>query len=152
MRRNQIWLAVPALLTLVALSAPVAAAPEAGPQDPKQLQQQIEKLQGAVDELRKSVEQLQRDVVSLRNTPTTTRKTFYDAPAAGTGRIRLINTFPTRMTVIINDRSYRLEPGAEQIIDKPAGVFHYQVLGVQPELLVRNLAPNETFTITVFQR
>ena len=106
--------------------------------------------------LRQHVEQLQRELNSLRTGKPITRISA-SSPLAGNptgaGRIRLVNTYPTQMTVIINERSYRLEPGADRIIDKqPAGTFTYQVLGVQPELLVRNLAANETYTIMVYPR
>lgn len=192
MRRNWIWLALPALVVPVLFVVPVEAAPEAGPQDTanliKQLQLQIQKLQDSVDDvkkqlndvpseasvdaqirkalaapaadiyaLRQHVEQLQRDLANLRGPRTIARSSAYPsngtALVAGSGRIRLVNLYPTQMTVVINERSYRLEPGADRIIDKqPAGTFLYQVLGVQPDLLARNLAANETYTITVFPR
>jgi hypothetical protein len=107
--------------------------------------------------LRQHVEQLQRELNNLRSGKPVIRSSAYSpsgpTPINGVGRIRLVNTYPTQMTVVINERSYRLEPGADRIIDKqPAGTFMYQVLGVQPDLLVRNLAANETYTIMVYPR
>ena len=166
------------LVAAPAWSAPGDGAPESANLI-KELQLQIKKLQDSLDDLKKQlndlpsessvdaqvrkslagpaadiyalkrqVEQLQKDVNSLKGT---TRVSAY-APS-GTGRIRLVNLFPMQMTVIVNDRSYRLAPGADQMLEgQPAGTFMYQVLGVQPELLVRTLPANETYTITVYPR
>ena len=51
------------------------------------------------------------------------------------------------------ERRYLLPPGSDKVLDnQPTGTFFYQVVNVQPELLVRNLNPNETYTITVYPR
>lgn len=100
--------------------------------------------------LRQQLDLLQRDVASLKSGAAP--RVAFSSPSTP-GRIKLINTFPSQMTVIVNERSYRLAPGATEVLENiPAGQFTYQVLGVQPDLLVRSLAPNETFTITVYPR
>lgn len=116
----------------------------------KTLAKELKDSKDEMTALRQQLDLLQRDVASLKSGAAP--RVAFSSPAT-LGRIRLVNTFPSQMTVIVNERSYRLAPGADQVLENiPAGQFTYQVLGVQPDLLVRSLAPNETFTITVYPR
>jgi hypothetical protein len=111
--------------------------------------------------LKEKVAQLQRDVDALRSTRSNYQPVAPIAPAApSTGRIRLVNTWPERITVFLNDKSYTVEPNRELGLDVPAGPFTYEILGVQPDnsilpitqKLPRTLAANETFMIHVHPR
>ncbi|MBL8799059.1 MAG: hypothetical protein JNM56_34555 [Planctomycetia bacterium] len=116
----------------------------------KTLAKELKDSKDEIAALRQQLDLLQRDVASLKAGAGS--RTAFSSPATA-GRIRLVNTFPSQMTVIVNERSYRLAPGATEMLENiPAGQFTYQVLGVQPDLLVRTLSPNETFTITVYPR
>ena len=175
------------LIAVPAWSAPGDGAPETATLI-KELQLQIKKLQDSLDDLKKQlnevpsessvdaqvrkalagpaadiytlkskVEQLQKDVASLKGTSGSTRVSGY--PASSTGRIRLLNTFPTQMGVILNGQFYRLAPGEERVLqNQPAGAFTYEVVGAAPPQpgqvwpLSRTLTPNELFTITVYPR
>lgn len=112
----------------------------------------VAKLQMDTNDIKRQLGQLRSDVDALRS-----RTSLYlpaPAPAAvpPTGRVRLVNTFPDLMTIIVNERAYRLPPGDTRLTDPlPAGTFTYMVLGVQPEQ-TRTLAANETFTITIHPR
>jgi hypothetical protein len=103
-------------------------------------------------DLRRQVDQLQRDIAGLKGLQP--RVANYPS---GNGRIQLVNSFPAPMTVIVNDKSYRLaasgQSGDRRLLENlPAGPFTYQVLGVQMDLVSRILTPTETFTITVYPR
>jgi hypothetical protein len=107
---------------------------------------------GDIKELRDRVGQLEKQVKELGgrlDQMATERKAF--SPPTG-GRIRLMNTFTTPMSIRVNDRVYRLEPGQTQMLDaQPVGAFTYEVLGVQGPV-TRVLAANETYTIYVYPR
>jgi TolA-binding protein len=118
----------------------------------KTLAKELKDTKDEMTALRQQLDLLQRDVASLKSGAAASPRVAFSSPATP-GRIKLINTFPSQMTVIVNERSYRLAPGATEVLENiPAGQFTYQVLGVQPDMLVRSLAPNETFTITVYPR
>lgn len=179
MSNNGKWLGF-SLLLLTFLVVPASGqAPESKPDDQmKQLTVLVIKLQQSIDDLkkqlestptevsvdiqirkalastqaelfalRKQVEQLQRDVDALRGP-----RVAKTIDPVASGRIRLVNTYFTPMTIIVNDRSVRLAPGATETIDIPAGEFSFEVLGVQPRLYGRTVAANETYTITVYPR
>ncbi len=176
------------LLAIAVSANPIQAQAEKGAPDPvallKELQLQVRKLQDSVDDLKKridvtpseqsvdsqirkalagsaveldalrrQVEQLQRDVTALKS------PTRVSAYPTGTGRIRLVNTYPTQMGVIVNSQFYRLAPGEDRMLEnQPAGSFTYEVIGAPPPApgqswpLTRPLTANETFTITVYPR
>ena len=111
--------------------------------------------------LKEKVAQLQRDVDSLMRGRTTTANYPPNTPIApSTGRIRLVNTWPERITVLLNDKSIPVEPNQEIIVPEPVGTFIYEILGSSPDNTIlritqkqpRTLAANETFTIHVHPR
>jgi hypothetical protein len=72
----------------------------------------------------------------------------------GTGTIRLYNTFGLPVSVVVNGRSYRLDPGETYVLgSQPVGPFTYEVLGLGYEYR-RNetLAADKPFEIEVFDR
>jgi len=111
--------------------------------------------------LKEKVAQLQRDVDSLMRGRTTTANYPPNTPIApSTGRVRLVNTWPERITVLLNDKSIPVEPNQEIIVPEPVGTFIYEILGSSPDNTIlritqkqpRTLAANETFTIHVHLR
>jgi hypothetical protein len=116
-------------------------------------------------DLQAKVAQLQKDVDSLMQARTSTSNYQPTVPAPGTttpaGRIKLVNTWPERITVFLNDRTFYVNPNQEITVpDMPAGQFTYEILDQRPDnsilqitqKLPRTLAPNETFTIHVHPR
>jgi len=112
--------------------------------------------------LKEKVAQLQKDLDSLRTTRSNYQPvTPLTQAAPSTGRIKLVNTWPDRIMVLLNDKSYNAEPNRELTVqDVPAGPFTYEILGVQPDSTIlpitqkqpRTLAANETFMIHVHPR
>jgi hypothetical protein len=68
------------------------------------------------------------------------------------GRIRLRNDFVNPVSVVVNGKSYRLDPGQSDTLNNiPAGPFSFEIIGIQGRKQ-ETLAANETYTITVFTR
>src|SRR5207247_8428956 len=109
-----------------------------------QLQQQ------ELDGLRQQLTQLQRDVDDLKaRTANPPRVSGYTPQPAATGRVRIVNSYMVPETVVVNGRAYTVNPGTYVTTDPvPAGLFNYEVLGVQGPVS-RALAANEMFTITI---
>lgn len=108
-----------------------------------------------IEDLKKQLAQLRVDLDELRKT-STVQKAFSLQPngkaATPMGRIRLMNTYPEPMTIIVNDKVYHLQPQEIRLTEPlPAGTFTYEVLGVQRQRSPQ-LAANETFTINVHPR
>jgi septal ring factor EnvC (AmiA/AmiB activator) len=68
----------------------------------------------------------------------------------GTGTIRLFNTYPEPVTVVVNSKPYRLDPNATvELAAQPLGQFSYEVPGVKPPTTV-TLTADRPFDIEVF--
>ena len=95
-----------------------------------------------------------RDVMEkLRNSgPVATRIAASpptDTHLAPTGQVELVNTYTQDVSIVVNNRTYRLHPNEKRLTDPlPAGSFTYEVLGVTPPN-TRSLNPNEIYHITV---
>jgi hypothetical protein len=116
-----------------------------------------------VSKLSQQVAQLQKDVDSIRSRTTSTSnyQSIAPAPATGSGRIHLVNTWPQNITVFLNDKAYAVAANREiTITDVPAGNFTYEVIEQRPDNVIqpitqklpRSLGANETFTIHVHPR
>lgn len=113
-----------------------------------------EKASSGVESLRSEVDRLRRELESLRTQVASGRVSNY--PQAGqtatTGRVRLINTFASPVTILINNKAYEVMPGETRLSDPlPSGTINYEVLGIQAARNTR-LDPNEILTINVFTR
>jgi hypothetical protein len=109
---------------------------------------------------------LNEKIASLEKAMTAMRDQikFYQpapAPSPGTtttdklplvGRIRLRNDFVNPVSVVVNGKSYRLDPGQSDTLNNiPAGPFSFEIIGIQGRKQ-EMLAANETYTITVYTR
>jgi hypothetical protein len=105
-----------------------------------------------LEQMRRAVEALHQDIEALRRQMPATRVAGFP-PAEGMGRVRLVNTFPAPVTIVVNRRSYELNPGESRWTEPfRYGPFSYEVLGIQ-EPRTRALAANDPpFTIHVYPR
>jgi outer membrane murein-binding lipoprotein Lpp len=130
------------------------------------IQERIDRVNDRIDGLNTRIKRLEGDLEAMRTQATTSnRPSGYSGlgngsgtPAAppplppASGTIRLRNTFPDQVSVVVDGVSYQLMPyDTRDIAGHPAGTFTYEVLGIQPRKTVA-LGPNETFTITVYPR
>jgi hypothetical protein len=162
-------------LLLGVLALPVSAADPT----PAELKQQIDDLKKVTDDLRKlkdsmalltelrsksivfetQLEMIEKDIKEMKRklamdgsvpNPSTSLKPDTTAAFKGQGRVRFINAFSEEMSVVVNGRSYRLLPGDERVIPVPPGEYSYQVLQLQRTPQDRQIAADETKTITIY--
>lgn len=112
------------------------------------------RLRQDLDALRTEVANVRRDLDDLRNRaaggPTSSTSGY--AGAAGTARVRLRNDYYEPVRVVVNGRSYDLQPGETRTVEQiPAGTFTYEVLNITPAR-TRTVAANEVFTVQVYPR
>jgi hypothetical protein len=129
------------------------------------IQARIDLVNERINGLEGRIKQMQSDVEGMRTQASTSnRPSGYSGlgngtgtpaappplPPAGAGTIRLRNTFPDQVSVVVNGVAYQLLPNeTRDLAGHPAGAFTYEVLGIQGRKTV-DLRPNETFTITVY--
>jgi hypothetical protein len=106
-------------------------------------------------QLREDVTKLQRDVADLRRGNSSS---FYSPsqttpPAATptqTARVRLVNSYLTDMTAIVDGVSYTIAAGRSADVTVPTGQLTYQVLQTGQPMKVTNITANEMLTLTLF--
>jgi hypothetical protein len=117
-------------------------------------------------QLREEVGRLQREVADLRRTPPPPSTSNYPAPISPPppgpstsysapqppllGHVRLVNTYFTDMTAVVNGQLHVVPAGQTREVPVPAGSVTYQVAQVPRPAQTRALAPNETLTLTLF--
>jgi hypothetical protein len=113
-------------------------------------------LQDRISGLSERIGRLEHDMeavkAQLSPIPPTEAKKTPIPPAPNNSAIRLRNTYPIPVSIVVNGLSYQLAPGETYVLNQQTpGNFTYEVLGIQqPKTVV--LAPNETLTISVFPR
>jgi hypothetical protein len=107
----------------------------------------------SVGDMKQQMDRLQEEVKGLRGRlPATQSRMAFAAPpqpAAGNGYVEMVNTYPGEVSVLVNNRAYRVPPGQVVLSDPvPAGTFTYEVRGITVPVS-RTLAANKTFTIHI---
>ena len=68
----------------------------------------------------------------------------------GTGTIRLYNTYSRPVSIVVNGRSYQLDPGESNTLsNQPVGPVSYEVLGLSPRT-TRTLTADRPLDVEVF--
>lgn len=118
-------------------------------------QLQAQSLRNELNSLKQQYAELKQEMDSLKKgmsarQPTTTA--LYPPTAGAAGRLRLVNTYLSPVSIVVNNRTYRLEPGEDRFTDAiPAGLFTYEVLGIQ-DRVSRAILPGESYLIHVYPR
>jgi hypothetical protein len=87
---------------------------------------------GAIEEIRRlkdEVAALRRELNAMKNS--TSLRPPGVSPI-GMGTVRVVNEYPVEVSIVINDKSYRVAPGTTLNVEVPAGDFTYQLLTSGP--------------------
>jgi outer membrane murein-binding lipoprotein Lpp len=165
---------IPALFAVAALTAPAAGQTA---EDIKELNKKLDALSKSLQDLKdgakadnvrekvatidSKIDQLDQDIQAIKKdlrelkrkvdggSSTSLRPGFDSATGA---RVRIVNTHPYEMSVVLNNLSYRLAPGEEKLIRVPAGSYNLELLNFPGERRSGELAAGETKTFTIFPR
>jgi hypothetical protein len=118
------------------------------------IRERIATVDAKIDRMDQDIGTIKDDLRKLRRTvdggtTTALRPEFDSTSPRGQGRVRLINDHNEPMSVVVNSRSYRLQPGDERLINVAPGEFTYQVLNIQRDPRIRTIQADETRTIRI---
>jgi hypothetical protein len=104
----------------------------------------------SIDEIKVTLANIEQAILKLQ--PSSNRIALSPPSSPATGRVMLVNVYPEELLFVVNQKTYRVAPGATMPLDGvPAGVLNYEVISGTWGLRARsttNLAPGETFTLT----
>jgi hypothetical protein len=99
---------------------------------------EFSQLRQELSQLRDDLSQARRDMADVKNRSLGGTSSSYFggsapmAPLAGTASIRLVNTYLSNMTAMINGLTYTVAPGQSTTVPLQPGSVWYQVFPVQP--------------------
>lgn len=108
------------------------------PSDPG-LVEQVKRLRDHVDALQTQVNNLKATSSSTSQRPATT----------GKGTVRVVNDYPVEISIVVNDRSYRVAAGTTLNVDVPVGDFSYQLLQAGAAMTRSKISDKEVVTLRV---
>jgi hypothetical protein len=85
---------------------------------------------GAIEEIKKlrnRIAELETDLKNLKTQTVQRPPIVPDAPKVK-GLVKVINEYPIDITIVINEKSYRVAPGNRLEVEVPVGDFTYQLL------------------------
>jgi hypothetical protein len=73
------------------------------------------------------------------------------APGAAVGRafVRIVNEYPTEMSMLVNGRSYRVLPGQTATVEVPPGGYTYELLHTGSQPVTSTVKEGETVTLRI---
>jgi hypothetical protein len=112
-------------------------------------------LEAKLDRIEKAVESMRQSVAKLGDT---TRSSL--SPAAGgnpivapgtanRSAVRLVNDYPSELSIILNGTSHRLRPGETKAVDVPPGRFTYELIAEGAKAVTRTIRDDETVTLRI---
>src|SRR5262249_46192965 len=101
---------------------------------------------GAVEEIKRiktRVEAVEAQVNAMKTS------TSLRPPTDGRGTVRVVNEYPVEVSIVINEKSYRVAPGATLSVEIPAGEFTYQLLQTGATATKSTIKDKEVVTLRV---
>ncbi len=105
---------------------------------------------GAVEEIKRlkdRIKTLEDDLKSLRTQ--TTLKPSVTPDAKPKGIVKVVNEYPVEISMVINEKSYRVAPNTKIEVEVPAGEFTYQLLQAGATTTRSLIKEKETVTLRI---
>jgi hypothetical protein len=106
---------------------------------------------GAVEEIKRlknTIAELDKELKSLK-TQTSLRPTVTVPEAKPKGIVKVVNEYPVEISMVINDKSYRVAPNTKIDVEVPAGDFSYQLLQSGAAVTKSVIKDKETVTLRI---
>ena len=124
-----------------------------GRQDGKGLTATDEGLLKRMDKMEKAIKDIDTKLVAMNET--LTKRTAGASPgesiklAAGLGKVKVVNEFATKISIVVNEKSYPLAPSQEKEIEVPMGSFSYMLIGEGSAKTTSAIKEGETVTLRI---
>ena len=110
-------------------------------------------LMARMDKLEKAIKSIETKVASLDET--LSKRTVGASPtdpaklAAGLGKVKVVNEFATKISIVVNDKSYPLDPSQTKEIEVPMGSFSYLLVADGATKTTSAIKEGETVTLRI---
>jgi len=106
-----------------------------------------------MEKLEKSIKAIETKVASLDET--LSKRTVGSSPSdpaklgAGLGKVKVVNEFATKISIVVNDKSYPLDPSQTKEIEVPTGSFSYLLVADGSTKTTSAIKEGETVTLRI---
>ena len=106
-----------------------------------------------MEKLEKAIKAIETKVASLDET--LSKRTVGASPsdpakvAAGLGKVKVVNEFATKISIVVNDKSYPLDPAQTKEIEVPMGSFSYLLVADGATKTTSAIKEGETVTLRI---
>lgn len=97
----------------------------------------------------KRLDDLLKKIDARLNDMAKTSTSGFGPTAPAKSVVRIVNDYPTEMTLILNRASYRLAPGEVKSVDVPPGAYTYELLVPGGQPVNSSLKEGETVTLRI---
>jgi|YNPMSStandDraft_1061717.scaffolds.fasta_scaffold14848_3 uncharacterized protein YukE len=113
------------------------------------LLEEMRALRHKLAEVEAELNKLRSQYSALSPARPTTPSSTSTTPFSGKGLIRLVNDFPTEVTMVLNGITYRIPPRQTVDISVPAGEFSYQLLDAGGTLVRKPIREQEMVVLRI---
>ena len=106
---------------------------------------------GAVEEMKRlkdKIVKLEDEIKSLKG-QTSLRPGTGTPEAKPKGTVKVVNEYPVEISIVVNDKSYRVAPNTKLDVEVPAGEFTYQLLQAGATVTRSTIKEKETVTLRI---
>ena len=101
--------------------------------------------------LEKSIKAIETKVASIDEalSKRTVGSSPTEKPATGRSTVKVVNEFATKISIVVNDKSYPLDPAQTKEIDVPMGSFSYMLVSDGSAKTTSAIKDGETVTLRI---
>jgi len=110
-------------------------------------------LMARMEKIEKAIKSMETKITSLDEAMS--KRTVGSSPlegtklAAGFGKVKVVNEFATKISIVVNEKSYPLAPSQEKEIEVPMGSFTYMLIGEGSAKTTSAIKEGETVTLRI---
>lgn len=110
-------------------------------------------LMSRMDKIEKAIKSMETKIVSLDEAMS--KRTVGSSPlegtkpAAGMGKVKVVNEFGTKISIMVNDKSYPIDPSQTKEVEVPMGSFSYLLLADGTTKTTSAIKDGETVTLRI---
>lgn len=102
-----------------------------------------------VKELKNKIAKLEAELKALKTQTSLKPAIGSPAPIALKGIVKVVNDYPVEITMLINEKTYRVAPNTKVEVEVPAGEFTYQLLQSGAPVTKSAIKDKETVTLRI---
>jgi len=113
------------------------------------LMKRVENLEVSVKRIEDSLKNINDKLSSSTSAASPLSGVSNAMPGAGKSKVRLVNEYPIKVSIVVNGTSYPLEAKQLKDLEVPAGSFSYQLLAEGTEKVSSTIKEGETVTLRI---